>query len=60
MTNLAKRYRVIGHTFFRGFGHGAEFDAELSAAQEERAVQRGAIEVVNDNTKQEEEGDEDV
>ena len=39
-------YKVMASTGFRGNAEGEEFDAELSEAEERRAVERGSIRVV--------------
>jgi hypothetical protein len=53
-------YRVTGSTSFAGHKPGEEFEAELDKAQEQRALERGSIEVVakvKAKSKKEEEGD---
>lgn len=43
---MHSRYRVIGRRAYRGYNHGEEFEANLDERAEQRAVDRGDIEVV--------------
>jgi len=51
-------YRVSGETPFDGHQPGEEFDADLDADLEERALERGSIEIVKGTKKKEVKDDE--
>jgi hypothetical protein len=53
-------YRVVGPAAFRGHKPGEKFDAELDPAQEQRALERGSIKVVNRKTKDQEKEENDA
>lgn len=44
-----KKYKVSGDRAYRGYEPGEQFTADLTDAEERRAVQRGSIEVVGEN-----------
>lgn len=46
-------YKVTAATGFDGHQEGEEFEAELDEDLEERAIERGSIEVVKRGTKKE-------
>lgn len=45
-------YKVLAVTGFDGHQEGEEFEAELDEEQEQRAVERGSLEVVKRNKKE--------
>jgi hypothetical protein len=44
-------YKVTGPTAYKGHQPGEQFEAELTDEQEQRALERGAIEVVRTTKK---------
>ena len=49
---MTTTYKVTAATGYDGHEEGEEFTAELTEEQEERAVERGSIEVVKRNKKE--------
>jgi hypothetical protein len=47
-------YKVIAATGFDGHAEGEEFEADLDAELEERAIERGSIELVKGKRKEKE------
>jgi hypothetical protein len=52
-------YKVTAATGFEGRAEGEEFEADLDQELEERALERGSLEIVKGKPKTKKEGGED-